>query len=128
MKAARRARKADRGQSLVEFALTAPIFIFLFLVVFDLGRGVFIHNTLGNAAREGARYGITHPADSAAIQSIAKSKAAGLSPTEVEVEVACSDPCTFGGDVTVRASYNFAPISPFLPAMRLTGVSTMYIE
>lgn len=55
----RRFTRADRtrGQSLVEFALAFPIFILLIFGLIDLGRAVFVSNSLAEAAREGARYG-----------------------------------------------------------------------
>ena len=56
----RRSGRRSSGQSLVEFALVFPIFILILLAVFDLGRAVFIHNSLTNAAREGARLAIVN--------------------------------------------------------------------
>lgn len=46
-----------RGQSLVEFALVLPIFIFLLFGLVDVGRLVYLNSTLSQAAREGARLG-----------------------------------------------------------------------
>ena len=43
------------GQSMIEFALLAPIFFLLLLGTMDLGRGIYIYNTISDAAREGAR-------------------------------------------------------------------------
>lgn len=43
------------GQSLVEFALVLPIFLIIVLGLVDIGRGVFMANSLTNAAREGGR-------------------------------------------------------------------------
>jgi Flp pilus assembly protein TadG len=43
------------GQALVEFALVFPILVLILLGIFELGRAVFAFNTIGNAAREGAR-------------------------------------------------------------------------
>ncbi|MHB1005496.1 MAG: TadE/TadG family type IV pilus assembly protein [Chloroflexota bacterium] len=63
-RAANRIRRAlkprvrSRGQALVEFALTLPILLLLTVGVIDLSRGVYYFNTLSNAAREGARFGI----------------------------------------------------------------------
>jgi hypothetical protein len=54
----RRARR--RGQGLVEFALVLPIFVFVLVALFDLGRAVFAWNTITNAAREGARVAIVN--------------------------------------------------------------------
>lgn len=46
-----------RGQALVEFALVLPIFVLMIFGLVDLGRAVFINNSLAEAARDGARYG-----------------------------------------------------------------------
>jgi hypothetical protein len=43
------------GQGLVEFALVLPVFLLIILALFDTGKGVFTYNSLGQAAREGAR-------------------------------------------------------------------------
>jgi Flp pilus assembly protein TadG len=49
--------RLERGQSLVEFALVLPLFLFLLFAVIDGGRYVYVNSTLSNAAREGARLG-----------------------------------------------------------------------
>jgi Flp pilus assembly protein TadG len=46
------------GQSMVEFAVLAPVFFLLLLGTIDLGRGVYIYNSISDAAREGARAAI----------------------------------------------------------------------
>ena len=43
------------GQGLVEFALVLPVFLLIVLALFDTGKGVFTYNSIGQAAREGAR-------------------------------------------------------------------------
>ncbi len=45
----------DRGQSLVEFALLAPLFLFLLIGMFEFGRAWNIYQVVVNAAREGGR-------------------------------------------------------------------------
>jgi hypothetical protein len=49
-----------RGQALVEFAFVLPVFMLLLFGMVDLGRIVWANNSLGNAAREGARFAIVH--------------------------------------------------------------------
>ena len=56
---ARYARDED-AQSLVEFALTLPLFLLIVTGLFDVGRAVWQENTLAFAAREGTRYAIVH--------------------------------------------------------------------
>ena len=53
-------RHRSRGQALVEFALVAPIFVFLVFGLIELGRAVFYIQILDSAARDGARYGVVH--------------------------------------------------------------------
>lgn len=48
------------GQSMVEFAVLAPIFFLLLLGTIDLGRAVYVYNAISNAAREGARAGVPY--------------------------------------------------------------------
>jgi hypothetical protein len=45
---------------MVEFALIFPIFILLLVGLFDLGRVIWVNDTLATAAREAARYAIVH--------------------------------------------------------------------
>src|SRR5256714_13477016 len=68
------------GQSMVEFAVLAPIFFLLLLGTIDLGRAVYIYNTISDAAREGTRAAI--PFDSplpsnAAVVAAVQSKLGG---------------------------------------------------
>ncbi len=50
-----RLRRQTRAQSMVEFAILAPIFFLLLLGTIDLGRAVYVYNSISDAAREGAR-------------------------------------------------------------------------
>lgn len=51
------ARRHGRGQSLVEFAIVAPIFFLLMFGIIDVGRYVYVTTAFNQAAREGARFG-----------------------------------------------------------------------
>jgi Flp pilus assembly protein TadG len=59
----RHLKRVERGQSLVEFGLIVPIIVLLMIGLFDLGRIVFINNSLSDGARHGARHAATDPAD-----------------------------------------------------------------
>jgi len=60
----RHRRRSRRGQSLVEFALVAPLLFLLLGGIFTFGLGVFYQQQLNNAAREAARYASIHSATS----------------------------------------------------------------
>lgn len=53
-------RHGPRGQAMVEFALTLPIFILLLVSVFDLGHVVWANNAISTAAREANRFAVVH--------------------------------------------------------------------
>lgn len=48
-------RRRQHGVGLVEFALVAPLFLLMVMVLFDFSKSVYDKNTLDAAAREGAR-------------------------------------------------------------------------
>lgn len=47
--------KSEKGQSMVEFALTIPIVLFLLFGIVDFGRVFHAYLTIDHAGREGAR-------------------------------------------------------------------------
>ena len=51
----RRGGRADRGQSTVEFGLSAVLLLFILLGLIDLGRAFYFAVALQSASREGAR-------------------------------------------------------------------------
>jgi hypothetical protein len=53
-------RRKQRGQSLVEFALTILFIFLLFVGMLEMIFLLYAYNTLANAAKEGVRYAIVH--------------------------------------------------------------------
>ena len=95
----------EKGQELVEFAIILALLMMVLLVIFDLGRVTFFYSVVHNAAREGARYGITDQ-NANQIRLVAIQKASGL-----EIDPAVS----FTTDtVTVTIDYDFMPVTPIL--------------
>jgi Flp pilus assembly protein TadG len=120
----------ERGQDVVEFAL---IFLVLFVVlmgIFDMGRVVYSYSVLFNAAREGARYGVIHPTDTAGIKAQVDKMAVGLDPSALTVTSSLPDK----NDVQVHLSYQFTIVTPVIQAIfgsnqiALVSESTMRIE
>ncbi|HVB77667.1 MAG TPA: TadE family protein [Candidatus Nitrosotalea sp.] len=56
-------RRRQRGQSLVEFAITAPILLLLLAGAIDFGNGYTVRLQVANAARVGARWASLHSGD-----------------------------------------------------------------
>ena len=57
----RASRSNERGQALVEAALTFPLLFLLFFGIIEFSLVIFSYNTISSAAREGARCGIIDP-------------------------------------------------------------------
>jgi Flp pilus assembly protein TadG len=78
---------SQRGQSMVEFALSSVVLLLLVGGLVDIGRAIYINEALGNAAREGARHGAwfdsshqSHPyLDDAQIKAAVDSELAAIS-------------------------------------------------
>ena len=47
----KRARKNERGVSLVEFSIAATVFLISIFAVLEFGRALWVHNALADAAR-----------------------------------------------------------------------------
>ena len=76
--------RQDHGQDLVETALTLPLLLMLLFGIVEFGRVIFVYNSLSNAAREGARYAIIHPA------SVSLTRCVDAGPSDTIVLAACA--------------------------------------
>lgn len=64
-RSAKKNSRSNRGQGLVEFALTLPIVVLLVFGVFETGRMIYVYNAVLTATREAARYGSAGDSDAA---------------------------------------------------------------
>ena len=118
------------GQSMVEFALVLPMLLLLVFGFLDMGRAIYYYSTIGNAAREGARYASVHPldlqtntTDQTAVKDIVQeySVALGLDMSKITFPTAPTD------YVTVKVTYDFIPLTPFINTLSLQSESTMLL-
>lgn len=56
-------RNAQDGASLVEFSIAGTVFFLALFGVLEVGRLLWVHNSLTEAARRGARYAVLHAKD-----------------------------------------------------------------
>ena len=82
--------RGQRSQSMVEFALIAPVLLFLLFGVIDFGRVIYIYATLNQAVNEGARAAIR---DSALLPTNADVQTA---VRQHAVDVSLANPCPNG--------------------------------
>lgn len=62
--------KSERGAALVEFAIAGAVFLTALFGVIELGRFLWTHNQLKDAARRGARLAATRRNDTASIDAV----------------------------------------------------------
>jgi len=115
-----RERKSERGQSLVELALS---FTFLMLLVggaIDLGRAFFTFITLRDAAQEGAIFGSYEPTDQCGVKDRVRASATspidtdGIADANITVSYSGGTPPDPGDGITVQVTYDFEVSMPLL--------------
>ena len=128
-----RRHRADsgRGQTLAEFALALPIFLFILMAIFDFGRAIYMYNGVSQASRELARATSVHrcagspcalgnSAETQAVLATQKSLIPNLQdPTYSCVDIDGSainsaTTCLPGNQVRVRIVARYSPITPLL--------------
>ena len=111
-----RARRSERGQGILEFALLSPIILLFIFVIVDFGIGINRRVIVTNAAREAARYGATGQSI-AAIKQRAVDQSKGLFTTsDVDVTFYDTDgtPGLNPGDsVAVHINYSYKFLEPW---------------
>lgn len=60
MKVQRLQGNQEKGSSLVEFAILAPLFVVLLFGLVEFGLATYSKGVVTNASREGARFGVTY--------------------------------------------------------------------
>ena len=112
----RTSRSNERGQALVEAALTFPLLFLLFFGIIEFSLVIFSYNTISNAAREGARYGIIHPADTTGITSHARSLTTAIQCSAPGMRV--TTPAPPAGTIQVDVDCNV----PLITQMMITAL------
>ena len=115
-----------RGQTLIEFALIAPVLIILLFGIIDFGLMLNRRITLEHAVREGSRYGMV-TADCAAIQQRTADRAGDIiDPGDVTVSYQSPDGSAVtsaipGDNVKVSAPFDWQ-----FPLMSRFGVGAIH--
>lgn len=139
-----------RGQTLVEFAIVVPVLLVIVLGLLDLGRAVFVYNTLAQSARQASRTAIVNQdTDQVRSAAIAYAPTLGLTSSNVDVcfktatteQTNCSSPGTdncpqstrdIGCLAVVRAHVSYTPMTPvisvFMSSITLSSTSVEPIE
>ena len=125
-------KKAEKGQSLLEFALIVPILLIILAGVLDLGRLYYAYVAVTDAAAEGASYAAIHPQANERAEVLQRAQEASgalvqIDPTMVQVDCPA---VAAGAPITVTVSYSFTVATPLLNVivpsgeLRLRAVAT----
>lgn len=124
------------GNTVIEFALTFPILIFLTFAIFDVGRGVFYYTTVNNIAAETVRYASVRGVDSPTsvtqdeVEAFALEKATGMDLDRLTIAVIYDPNSSSGSNVQVTVNYDLRfYLAGFFDgaSITLTGASQMEI-
>jgi Flp pilus assembly protein TadG len=150
----RRTLRADRGSSIVEFALASVILFTLLFGVIAICLALYSYNVVAEAAREATRYAIVRGSacnsfpncniDQTGLQTYVQGiNFPGITPSSLTVAASATTPITLitctstltpcnnpGSQVKVTVTYTFPLVIPFVPRRTLTMSSTsaMYIS
>jgi Flp pilus assembly protein TadG len=113
----------QRGQALIETALTLPIVLVISISIFEFGRALQVWQLLTNAAREGARVAVLPGATSAGTkQRVLDYMAAGGLPNRnanqitvnSNAQIIMSGNPVSASQITVAYPFNFMLLNPIM--------------
>ena len=102
----RKSREGERGQALVEFAITVPILLFLLLGIVDFARAWNVYQVLTDAGREGARLAVVDNGSTAAdVRTVVRQAAARAGITVQDADIAINEGAARGDPTTVTITH-----------------------
>jgi hypothetical protein len=132
--------RRERGQALVEFALTIFIILFVIFVMIEFCMALYAWNVLGDAAREGVRYAIVHGANNTNCSGGPSGTPPGCDPNADNVKAVVQDYAQYSlkdvSGMTVTVQYldgSNAPSNrvkvdisyPYVPWFSIPWISTL---
>jgi Flp pilus assembly protein TadG len=113
-----KSKRSERGQSLVELAISLLILLYLLSGAVEFGIAFFQFVQLRDAAQEGALYGSMNPTDTAGIT--ARIRGSSNSPIDLSTitpEITYSGAPCEGNGITVKLTFNHQIFMPFIPQL-----------
>lgn len=125
----RRVRRNSDGTAAIEFGLILPLLLVVLVGILDYGQIHFTRLTMTNAAREGARVGVTMPETDAQSAAIAATQSY-LAQAGVTAVVTATVPSQANPTVTVTVTIDpYTPLIGLIPTpSRLTVSASMRWE
>lgn len=129
--------RADSGQTLVEFALSAIVFLLLVFAVIDFSYFYFVKLTLQSAVRQGGRYAITGQSMTGqsrylsilqTIQNSSLGLATGSNTTICGAILGCGSGGGPQETVTITITYPYKFITPLVAPFFTNGSYTITVS
>lgn len=114
-------KRSERGQSLVELAVSLTVIMLLLSGAVDFAIAYFSFTAMQDAAQEGALYGSINPTDEAGI--ISRIRNASTNPVDladedlVDVVVTLPGDACEGNELQINVVYNYPISMPFIGAI-----------
>jgi hypothetical protein len=114
-------RRGERGQSLVEVAISLLVIMLLLSGAVDFSIAYFSFTAMQDAAQEGALYGSVNPGDEAGI--ISRVRSASTNPVDlsdeskVDVVVTLPGDACEGNEIKINVIYDYPISMPFIGAI-----------
>ncbi|UXU85332.1 TadE/TadG family type IV pilus assembly protein [Burkholderia sp. S-53] len=112
-------RRAQRGATVVEFALIASVLIMLLLGIFEFGRVLFYWNTASEAVRLGARTAVVCDVNAAGVAKRVTALLPLLSSANVSVNYSPAS-CDINTCSFVTVSVTNVTVKTMIPFMNVT--------
>ncbi|OHC73421.1 MAG: hypothetical protein A3G18_04950 [Rhodospirillales bacterium RIFCSPLOWO2_12_FULL_58_28] len=112
-------RKCRNGATAVEFALVAPVFLLMIAIIMELGRVLWIKNTMQYAVEEAGRYAMVNPStvtETYLEDTLGPSKVIGAFSGAVTF-TATLDNAVTPNTMTIVASYTYTPVIGLVPGV-----------
>ncbi|HZG84288.1 TadE family protein [Paenibacillus sp.] len=114
--------KSERGQSIVEFALVVPIFLFMITGVVDLSRAIYTQMQLNFLVQEAVRLGGTGSSDTEIADYVSDNFQGDRS--RLRCAITPGQASRKPGDyMKVTVNYSMSYVTPLLSATPLSDVS-----
>lgn len=104
----------QRGQSLVEIAVTMPILLLVLMGILDLGRAYWTYITLSDAAAEGAAYAALYPSDTEQAIARAADSSSGLIELDPAMVTVTWGELSAGSPITVTVEFEYVLLTPIM--------------
>lgn len=117
-------RRDDRGTAAIEFGLVLPLLVVILVGIIDYGNVYFTRLAMTNAAREGARVGVTKNETDAQGAALAATNAY-LAQAGIDADVQSTAPSQSNPTVTVTVTMDpYEPLIGLVPTPSRLTVST----